>query len=433
MSKANQYYEEGVRLANQNDLMGGLKCFQKALRVDPNHLDAMIDRGGALAILGRLVEALHATNLVLEKEPSLLRALHNKVYILTRLGAFDEAIFISQTLFTIDPNPSNAYRLAVSLFDAAKERQVFQFLQRAIELFPKSFEFRRFLGATRLLMGDLKRGFQENEYRILAPLPGPYKKPVSSPRWQGETINGKRLLVRCSHGFGDAIQFLRYVPQIKNCEVVVEMQESLHCLFPSLTLTSQERETPEHDLHVDVMSLPAIFQTDFNNIPPPVQIPFSHRPKKNRIGICFRGCSTTPHNWKRSIQINLFEPIISLQDFEFITLQKDPNPEELSLLAQFGVCYRPLNSWIDTLHALKECELVITVDTSIAHLSGSLGIPTWILLPFSAEWRWMLHRTDSPWYPTVRLFRQRSIGRWIEPIREITKKIIVRIVPSFDR
>jgi hypothetical protein len=202
------------------------------------------------------------------------------------------------------------------------------------------------------------------------------------------------------------------------------LQLELHCLFKHLGIPLTCSESPQHDIHVNLMSLPYLFKTDLFTIPPPLPIGNAHRhPIKNRVGIAWKGGWQHKWNQQRSLDLKSLKSLLQITDVDYVCLQKDITPEEANLLDAHNVDRPPLESFADTLHALEKCERVICVDTVIVHLAGSMGIPTWILVPYVPDWRWMLDRTDSPWYPSARLFRQRIVDSWALPIEEVIAEL----------
>jgi hypothetical protein len=250
---------------------------------------------------------------------------------------------------------------------------------------------------------------------------------ITSKTWQGENLAGKTLLIFSEGGLGDSIHFLRYIPILKQygCKVFLHLQEPLHCLFRHLDaqIITKKLRIPKPDFHVFMMSLPYCCKTDLSNIPPPVKIPCTLSPVKGRIGVIWQGNPENSNDNYRSLCLAQLEPLFKIPGFTYVSLQQKVSKDQDKRLESYAVERPSLDSFTDTVRVLERCELVICVDTSVAHLAASMGIPTWILIPYIADWRWLIHRNDSPWYPSVTLFRQNRLNSWDEPILNITRSL----------
>ena len=251
--------------------------------------------------------------------------------------------------------------------------------------------------------------------------------------WDGRSVAGKRVLVRCYHGLGDTIQFIRYAALLQRvaAEVIVWVQPSLIPLLRSVAgidrLLPLHDGVPDvhHDVEVELNELPYVFRTTLDNIP--ADVPYLHveaasLPRTNekiRIGLIWQS-----GDWDatRSIPFPLLQPLAKLPHVEWHLLQRDARRAGWD--GQFGVISGGENP-LDDARIMRALDLVISVDTMTAHLAGALGRPTWTLLPFNADWRWMTDRNDSPWYPTMRLFRQKLEGDWGSVIEELTTSIVL--------
>jgi hypothetical protein len=265
-----------------------------------------------------------------------------------------------------------------------------------------------------LILGNLQEGFREHEYRL--------EVCGKTSGWQGEEIADKTLVVLRDGGFGDTIQFLRYVPLLRNygCKVYCDIQPELRCLFGDfLSAISDPFQATEDMVHVYLMSLPYCFKTELHTIPPPAKIRCRLSPKKRKVGIVWQGSKENSCDRDRSIPLREFIPLLSMPEIRYVCLQKEVPEEERQILHSHHVQMPCIDSFLDTVEQIQECEYVISVCSSVAHLSGTMGVPTLIPLAFNHCWRWLKDRTDSPWYPSVRLFRQKSHGEWSIPLREI--------------
>lgn len=348
-------------------------------------------------------------------------------YKLMELGLYDEAIESWSRSYHKNPNDLAVIsNLGVALTYVLRLDEAIAIYRDALQRFPDhplEAMIRWNLAIPLLTQGNLKEGFALYESRTLVKQLVSRYKALPTPRWQGEKIDGKTVLIRCTEGLGDAIQFLRYLPELSQyrCKSILAVQTELHGLFGHLgfPLASLEREVPYHDVNIDVMSFPYLFHADLENIPPPVSLAIARSPGKRRIAIAWRGNPNTARDRHRSVPLSYLVPLFDLRDVYYISLQKDLTPEEEMLLISYGVACPKLASLSETVELLKTCELVISVDTMLAHLAGSIGIPTWILISYVPEWRWLLDRTNSPWYPSVTLFRQKALDDWNELIQRV--------------
>ncbi len=280
-----------------------------------------------------------------------------------------------------------------------------------------------------LIKGDLMKGLELHEARI-----DPYLKPIPKTKlWRGENIEGQKLLIYCHGGLGDSIQWLRYVPYLKKfCNVSIHLQPELHSLLEHLDVTIHS----DYSLwdHVDKIiyhdSLGYTCRTDPFNVPPPLPLNIQLKPIQRRIAIMWRTESENPRIDPciypgKSIDLAQFTTLFDEPNTQFVVVQKIVSQEEEKLLKMYGIQRPKIETFLDTVEILKTCELAILCDTSIAHLSGSMGIPTWVLIPFLPCWRWGIFRNDSYWYPTMRLFRNNKRSNcYSVPIKKIKENLI---------
>lgn len=284
------------------------------------------------------------------------------------------------------------------------------------------------LSMLKLLRGDYVEGWRDYEARwdSASFRYGYGRRDIRRPRWDGSKVG--ILLLHAEQGAGDAIMMSRYIPLA--CErarrVIVEVVPSLTRLFASSFPDVEVRERkigelPEYDRHLPMMSLPHLFQTTVETVPPPAQLARSlmesrsFPAERGRIGVCWKGSPNHPDDRKRSMPFEALSPLLEIEGLTFQSLQYGEAPTPLIPLEA--------SDYLDTAAVIARCELVITVDTSIAHLAAGMHVPTWILLPFYAEWRWLQDREDSPWYKSARLFRQSRAGDWHELIQRVITEL----------
>ncbi len=272
---------------------------------------------------------------------------------------------------------------------------------------------------------------------------------MTKPMWDGKAVKGKTVLVTCEQGFGDMIQFARYLPMVKakGANVVVEVQPELARLISTVAgvdrVINRGGPLPDHDFHAPMMSLPYLFGTDIDSIPADVpyvsaidpsavQLP-ANLGRIKRIGIAWSGRPTHRNNRNRSAGFKHFVELLGLPGVAVFSLQKGPAAVEINeygseaLVTDLGGRVR---DFADSAAVVSQLDLVITVDTALGHLAGALGKPVWIAMPFAPDWRWMRGRTDSPWYPTARLFRQKRPGAWDGVFSEIRRMLREEILEA---
>jgi len=373
-----------------------VEAFDKAIGSRSNFVEALNNKAISLGHFRRWEEAIQLLDRALGLSPSYMPALANKAIYLSALHRFDEAFEVYGRIRTIDPKNGDAgWNLAV----------------------------------LHLLTGNFIDGWQAAEARWQSQARSRTYPNFSEPRWRGEEpIKGKTVLVYADEGLGDTIQFARYLPMIvaRGARVILVVEGAARPLLASLPGLCECLPKPlarpvVFDFHCPMSSLPLIFRTRLDTIPsglsylPPLpqnrvnawQDRLAPR-KQMRIGLAWSGSPHHVNDHNRSIPLGAFLPLLDA-GATFVSLQKDPRPADKAILTERGDILDLTDGFSDLVEtgALISClDLVITVDTSIAHLAGSLGKPTWILLPYTPDYRWLLDRDDSPWYPTVRLFRQ---------------------------
>lgn len=383
-----------------------LAVTRQAHRLDPRHADLCNNVGDACQLLGRFEEALAWFDRALERDPSSIPALENKASLLRQMHRFDTIPAIYDRIRAIEPNRAKAE------FDLAN---------------------------LNLLLGNFEAGWRQREARWrVGGLPIHFPAG-SEPVWLGEqSIEGKTILLYSDEGFGDAIQFARYVPHLaaRGARVVLVVQDALQSLLSTLPGLVQcvphSAAPPPSDFRCPLMSLPLAFATTLDTIPSPVPLSVpaerinawderlgSH--DRLRVGLTWSGSLTHPNDESRSIPLASLTGLLEA-DAMFISLQKDPRPADREVLERSGIVdlTAQLTDFTETAVLVSCLDLLITVDTSMAHLAPTLGCPTWIMLPHAPDYRWLLNRDDSPWYPAVRLFRQdasRDYSGVIERVR----------------
>jgi hypothetical protein len=281
-----------------------------------------------------------------------------------------------------------------------------------------------------MLLGDFESAWKESD------LINSRGNPDPNRFWDGRALEGSRILIRCLHGLGDTIQFIRYAPRIREIarSVTIEAQPKLKRILGESDLADSvitwSEPEPSWDQQIEVIELPRIFRTTVATIPN--RVPYlSARalspeflyagPDSLRVGLAWTSSLFNP---ARSIPIEALSPLFNMSGVTFVALQAGPEHTEI---APWSAHVLDLHHRVSTIHetasVLKTLDLVISVDTMTAHLAGALAVPVWTLLPYECDWRWMLHRTDSPWYPTMRLFRQPDPGNWSAVVLDVQRAL----------
>jgi tetratricopeptide (TPR) repeat protein len=383
-----------------------LETCEKALSLKPDLADAWLCRGNTLCESGRHIDAISAYDHALTLEPALVSAW---------LGR-------GRALFSLN-------RHSDSLLS----------LDKAIELDPEFAEPRYNKSLVALSLGDYESGWALYEWRWkVRTFPSP-QRHFKQPLWLGDReMRNQTILVHSEQGFGDAIQFYRYMSLLRNegCTIVAEVQRDLAPLLQAghddVRVISRGDMLPHFDVHCPFMSLPLAFQTTLRSIPQRGPYVFADNQKlikwrqnlkkdgRPKIGVAWSGNSYPDPN--RSIPAGELSTIWDAQA-EWHSLQKEIRPSDLSSLPHVHNHSAALHDFSDTAALIFAMDLIITIDTAVAHLAGALGKPVWILLPYHADFRWLRDEETSPWYPTARLFRQRTAGDWSEPLRQVADKL----------
>jgi tetratricopeptide (TPR) repeat protein len=416
--------------------------FQRALDLRPGFVEAQYNLGNSLYQANRLDEAVLSYERVIAIQPSHAKAHSNLGYAFGELGHHEEAVAIYRRAAAIDPSDAEAYyNLGTGLQALNRHEESLAWFKKALKLNPELPKAHWNESRARLVLGDFVQGWKKFEWRWRYNLS---RRDFEQPLWLGETdITGKTLLVHAEQGLGDTLQFCRYVPLIRNRapNVVFEVQPELLELLrgslagPGLIVVARGHdELPWFDLQCPLLSLPLACGTVLETIPRaiPYLKPDPERrdgwaqwtrsvPKGPRVGLVWAGNPKLGLHKKfqrsdarRSVRLSALRRLFDIANVTIVSLQKGGAAVAQVLDAGLPILDRTddLHSFADTAALVSDLDLVITVDTSVAHLAGGLGKPVWMLSRFDGCWRWLLDREDSPWYPTMRIFRQPAPGDW---------------------
>jgi hypothetical protein len=388
---------------------------------------------------GRLEQAEAIYRQILQVAPDHPDALHFLGLIAHQVGQFDAAIrYLEQAIARVSQSAELQNSLGVACRSKGKLEEAAGHLRQALALKPSYADAHYHLGLALLLSGNLARGFIEHEWRWQSETFRRGSREDQRPAlpksfWNGAELNGQTILLHSEQGLGDTIQFIRYAPLVarRGGRVIVMCQPEVRSLLESVPGVSKVIQwgdpLPEFDVRVPLLSLPRLFGTTLATIP--AQIPYIGLPAPARlrlpaplgpgmrVGLGWAGSPGHKRDRARSCPLAHFRPLLDLPGIAWISLQKGPSAPELGGLrldARVLDVSAQLGDFVDTATIVAQLDLVISVDTAVVHLAGALGKPVWTLLPFLPDWRWSLDREDSPWYPTMRLFRQSAPGDWEE-------------------
>ena len=427
--------------------------FDKAIGLKPDFADAFYNRALLLQALGRLPEAVDDYGRAIALNPNFADALNNRGNALKELGSFDQALASYDAAIAASPEFADAfYNRGVLLFALKRPLDALASYDRAVALKPDSPEARFSRGVCNLAMGRMQAGWSDYEHRWQLKNYTSAASVIDAPRWAGEPLKDRSILVYGEQGLGDIIQFARFMPQLLAGGATVSflLPEKLHRLMralpESIRLLAAVPAAESFDFQCPVMSLPARLGTEIASIPVPVplSVDSAHvvRWKERlgeggfRVGIVWQGAQ-----WHggaaivdRAIPLGTFYPLSQIPNVRLISLQKGDGLEQLSKLPA-SMTVETLgdgfdsgaDAFADTVAVMEHLDLVITCDTSIAHVAGSRGRPLWIALKYVPEWRWALEGNTSPWYPSATLFRQKRRGDWDGVVAEMGAELRSRV------
>jgi tetratricopeptide (TPR) repeat protein len=430
----------GQLLLQANELPAALGCLQQAARLAPSMPKLNLLMAAVLRQMGRLRESAVCCEQECQVSPNDPDAHYNLALARQTLQQIPEAIAAYRTALQLRPHYLDALLgLGRSLRQARQPEAAVQCFTEAVQLAPTDARAHWELGTTQLALGQFLPGWKGFEWRwrlkdFTTPVPS-----YAQPQWDGRDLGGQRIFLHCEQGYGDVIQFARYAPLVaaRGGHVILGCPKPLQSLMETVPGVAEVVTTREvsFDTHAPLMSLPSIFGTTLETIP--AAIPYLHPristsskwvetlPGK-KVGIAWAGSSAHANDAHRSVPPEFLKPLLNLPGIRWHSLQVG---DAADVLAQPDFAGRivdlgsRLGDFHDTAEAIRELDVVIAADTAVAHLAGALGKTVWLLLPFEAEWRWMIAREDSPWYPTMRLFRQSSPGNWKELIERVARQL----------
>jgi tetratricopeptide (TPR) repeat protein len=426
-----------------------IEAYRGALRLNPSLVGAWNNLGNLLRDGGELADAAECFREVIRLRPDLPEGLYNLGSALKDLGQSAEAVAHLQDAIRINPGHAESWNNLALVFKNEAE------WDQALSCFSESIRLKHDLAAAywnrsfvHLLHGRFREGWQDYEWRFRLPnWQRIYPFRPSQPRWDGTVDRTRTILVHDEQGLGDTLQFVRYLPEVKRrCgRVILETRRELIPLLQEspgvdvIVARPENEGTPETtaDCHVPLLSLPPMFGTTLATIP--AHVPYIRPDARKsvawadridgpglKVGLVWAGRPEHQNDRKRSCRLEVFRPLTWIPGLKLFSLQKGPAETQIQNCVFNGAIVHlgpDLHDFADTAAAIARLDLLISVDTSVAHLAGAMARPTWVLLPTIPDWRWLLDRDDSPWYPTIRLFRQPRGGDWAAVVEKIAAEL----------
>jgi Flp pilus assembly protein TadD len=477
----------GIALREKGQLDAATAAYRQALALKPDYSEAHINLGNVLREKGELGEAIVAYRWAIALKSDFPKAHYNLANTLRDIGQMDEAIAAYRQAVTLNPNYAEAHNnlgntlrekgelddaitsyrqaiafapnyadahsnLGVALKDQGKLVEAIASYRQAIVLSPSDAVAHYNLAVVLLMQGDFPRGWEEYEWRWKTNDAAFPLRNFAQPEWDGRPLEGRTLLLHAEQGFGDAIQFIRYLPLVATdggkiiLECQPELQRPFRQLAPDVPVLARGQTLPAFDVHCPLLSLPRVFSTDLTNMPR--NVPYLHadtagvaiwreplsglgssiRPAVPalKVGLAWAGRPTHTNDRNRSLMLATLAPLAEIPGVQFYPVQKGEAAAEANTPPagmELVDVTEQLKDFADTAALMAGLDLVISVDTAVAHLAGALAKPAWTLLPFVPDWRWGLESETTPWYPTMRLFRQPKLGDWDSVIQRVCDEL----------
>lgn len=433
--EADECYDAGIGLFKEGKLVEAEQKFTEATRISPEHAAAYHNLGVALAMQKKLDQATDAFRRSIELKPEFADAHGNIGLAYLEQGQLDDSIRHLGKALKLGHNPDTANNLGVAYMRKRRPQDAVRSYRQALYQRPDYAEAHHNLASALLIQGKFEEGWAEYEWRWKCK--DADEREFKKPRWAGTPLGDRTLLLHAEQGLGDTLQFIRFASTIRQGggNILIEAPSALTRLLATCPgvdrVVTAGEQLPAFDLHAPLMSAPGLLRTTLATLPRQVPYLFADAQMVERwqkrlesldgfkVGIAWQGNPHFTGDRERSIPLAQFQALARVDGVRLISLQKGPGVEQLARLDnRFTVIdYRwesqqAADAFMETAALLKNLDLVVTCDTAMAHLAGALGVPVWVAIPFANDWRWLCDREDSPWYPTLRLFRQQQTGDW---------------------
>lgn len=432
MEIARELYTLGMSFLELGRTRAACLQFEKAIDIAPNYTDAVLALGHCFHIQGKYDQALAIYDKLLTASPLLFAAWSNRGNSLLEMCRYEEAAASYLRALEIFPGVHNTRVALATCYQAlGRAEEALAACKTVLASDPENAEAHWNHSLLLLLNGEYQEGWQEYEWRwkkqnFTSPI-----RNFPQPLWQGENPDGRTILVHAEQGFGDTLQFSRYVPLVAalGAHIIFEchppLAELMKSLVGNIDVVRMGEKSPPFDLHVPLLGLPLIFKTDLDTIP--ASVPYLAAPadrllwrhlvpdeSRMKIGLCWAGKEYPDP--RRSCPAALLAPLQGIEGISWYSLQVGWK-KILPLPMKDLTCH--IHDFSDTAALISRLDLVITIDTSVAHVAGALGKPVYLMLPYAADWRWLINRDDSPWYPTVKIFRQSNQNSWQDVVHRV--------------
>ena len=461
LDKAKEIYEKIIKFdqdnlianANLGALLNAKKNYkkalyflEKALSIKPNHVEALNNKGNSLRGLEQHESALEIYDQTLNIQPNFIDALNNKGNCLKNLNLFDKAIKIYNQVLLLKPNFADAlYNQGICFHSTGNFDEAINNYNKAIEFEPDFIDAHYNLVILQLIKGNFLDGLKNYEWRKKR---NPFKETLKffdeKKEWDGnKSLNNKEIFIYKEQGLGDYIHYCRYLPIIyaMGAKIILDVPKSIKTLIDTMDFNYKIIDKPkpnQYDYFCSIISLPFLLNTDLNNIPKNVPYIFTPENEKKNwlkkldtknkylVGIKWRGSTSYKDDNNRSIKLEEIKPLLNLP-FEFHSLDIELHDEDKEIISENPNLIFHGNDLLGmekTAGLIENLDLIISVDTSIAHIASSIGKPVWLLLSYLHDYRWMLNRDDSPWYPNLKIIKQTKHNNWSEVIKIVNKKLL---------
>lgn len=443
----------GVLAYNAGNNDAAVAYLKKAIEMMPSNAGCLNNMGNVFQQQGRYLESVKWYETAIRINPGHKMAHNNIAVAYLHLGDLDKALMSAERVLALDPEYAEAHNNQCEIFRAMGDNdKALAAVNNALSIDPDMVSAHWNRALIWLLKGNFQDGWPEYEWR--------WRRPTTQNRafahgalWQGEDIKGKTLFVYEEQGLGDTLQFIRYLPMLRNlgARIVFETGPALIRLVAENQVYDRllvglkgvdTRSVDRFDFHVPLLSLPHIFKTKIETIPnntpylradPTLCHIWKNRLSRDdsfRVGLVWAGRPLHKNDCNRSVPLRLFETLGKVKGVSFYSLQKEKHEKwtDMDSLKIFERDLGPeISDFADTAAIMENLDLIISVDTSVVHLAGAMGKPVWTLVPFAPDFRWLLDRGDSPWYPTMQLFRQTSSREWAPVMEQVSSALAQRV------
>jgi Flp pilus assembly protein TadD len=437
----------GMTLVRLGRFQEAEASYRQALRLGPDSVETMVNLGNVLVERGDLEGAIDLLHQAVALRPDFTQAHINLAHALMRLGRYAEAAARYGEALRLHPGSADVLdSLGTLRMKEGRLGEAMEHFEKAVSLKPDHADARLHRALGWLIAGDFERGWPEFEWRWRSR--GFQERRLPRPRWDGSSPAGRTILLYAEQGFGDTFQFVRYAPLLKErgARVIVECQEPLVRILrgcPGIDrIVPRGEPLPEYDVQAPFLSLPGLLRTTLDTVP--ANVPYLEADpglverwrqelsgvEGRKIGVAWQGNPKYSADRQRSIPLLRIAPLARLPAVRLVSLQKMHGIDQIAAVSgdfsviDFGSRLDDANgAFMDTAALMKSLDLVVTSDTAIPHLAGALGVPVWLALPKVADFRYLLRREDSPWYPTMRLFRQTEAGNWDEVFERMAREL----------